>query len=74
MYNLHMRTRFYRKWIFLFIPFILVGLYYLPPVHDRLAWRLDLVRTQIKYFFNPPEEAVFQPQQQAQVDLVITPT
>lgn len=74
MYNLRMRTRSYRKWMILVLPFILVGLYYLPPIHARLAWRLELVRTQIKYFINPPEKAVFQPQQQSQVDLLITPT
>ncbi|NOY98851.1 MAG: tetratricopeptide repeat protein [Chloroflexi bacterium] len=43
---------------------VLVGLYYLPPVHSRLAWRVDNLRTQIKYYFNPPEEAVFQPSAQ----------
>ncbi len=40
---------------------IIVGLYYLPPIHSRLSWRVDNLRAQIKYFFNPPEEAVFQP-------------
>ena len=40
-----------------------VGLYFVPPVHDRLAWRLDSLRTQIKYRLNPPEEAVFVPAQ-----------
>ncbi len=38
-----------------------IGIYYLPPVHSRLAWRLDNLRTRIIYFFNPPNEAVFQP-------------
>jgi tetratricopeptide (TPR) repeat protein len=37
--------------------------YYLPPVHSRLAWRMDEVRTRLKYALNPPEEAVFVPQQ-----------
>lgn len=32
------------------------------------------MRTQIKYFINPPEEAVFQPQQQSQVDIAVTQT
>ena len=40
---------------------VLIGLYYLPPIHSRLSWRVDNVRTQIKYYFNPPDEAVFQP-------------
>jgi hypothetical protein len=54
------------------LPLILVGLYYVPPVHDRLAWRLEVVRTEIKYFINPPEDAVFKPQQQPQVDAAVT--
>jgi hypothetical protein len=39
--------------------------YNLPPVHDRLAWRIDNLRTQIKYALNPPQEAVFVPQGKA---------
>ena len=61
MYNLDMKKSFNRIW---FIPiFILlsIGIYYLPPVHSRLAWRVESVRTQIKYWINPPDEAVFQP-------------
>jgi tetratricopeptide (TPR) repeat protein len=38
-----------------------IGIYYLPPVHSRLGWRVDALRTQIIYFFNPPGEVVFQP-------------
>ena len=46
-------------------------LWNLPPVHSRLAWRIDDLRSQIKYFFNPPDEAVFQPGQQIVLE---TPT
>ena len=38
-----------------------IGIYFLPPVHDRLATRVDLVRTRIVYFFKPPSNAVFVP-------------
>lgn len=38
--------------------------YNLPPVHERLAWRVDNFRAQIKYAFNPPEEVVFVPEEQ----------
>ena len=38
-----------------------IGLYYVPPIHSRLGWRVDALRAQIKYFFDPPSEAVFQP-------------
>lgn len=40
---------------------LMIGIYFLPPVHSRLAWRVDTLRTQIKYYFNPPEEVVFAP-------------
>jgi len=35
--------------------------YYLPPVHDRLAWRIDALQARIQYAINPPEEVVFIP-------------
>jgi hypothetical protein len=50
-----------------FIPLGLVlaiGIYFLPPVHDRLSTRVDLLRTRIIYFFKPPSEAVFTPGQE----------
>ncbi len=46
--------------------------YNLPPVHSRLAWRVDALRADIKYRFNPPDEAVFVPQ--GQVDPLAAPT
>jgi tetratricopeptide (TPR) repeat protein len=49
---------------------LLAGLIYnIPPVHDRLAWRVDNVRVQIRRWINPPEEAVFVPQEQ--VDAIV---
>ena len=59
------------------IPILLIigiGTYYLPPVHSRLAWRLDYLRTRIVYFFNPPDEAVFQPEQQVDFESVLATT
>ena len=41
-----------------------VGLYNLPPIHDRLAWRVDGWVTQIKYALNPPSQVEFVPQEQ----------
>ncbi len=52
-----------------------VLVYNLPPVHDRLAWRVDTLRVQVKRFFNPPEQVVFVPQeQQEQVDAIVNAT
>ncbi|HLO30199.1 MAG TPA: C39 family peptidase [Anaerolineales bacterium] len=67
-----MQNRFNRIWAIPVSIFVLIGLYFLPPVHSRLAWRLDSLRTQIKYMINPPEEAVFQPSQQTQINLAVT--
>lgn len=57
--------------------------YEIPFVHDRLAWRVDNWRAQVKYALNPPEEVVFIPQEQIDqavqatlnaVNLTSTPT
>lgn len=42
-----------------------VLVYNIPFVHERLAWRLADLRTSIVYFFRPPEDAVFVPQEQS---------
>jgi hypothetical protein len=51
-----------------------VGVYNIPFVKDKLSWRLDDLRSQIIYFFRPPEEAIFVPAQQAQIDQMVTAT
>jgi hypothetical protein len=67
-----MQNRFIRIWAIPVSILLLIGVYYIPPVHSRLAWRLEWMRTEIKYFINPPEEAVFQPQQQSPWDIAST--
>ena len=54
-------NKFNRYWLIPVTLMLAIGIYYVPPVHSRLSWRVDNLRTQIKYFFNPPNEAVFQP-------------
>ncbi len=61
MYNLPMQKRFNRIWAIPVTGLLLVGLYFSPPIHSRLAWRVENLGTQIKFFFNPPDEVVFQP-------------
>lgn len=41
------------------------GLYFVPPIHAKLAWRLNNVRTIVIYFFNPPQKVAFNPSGQA---------
>lgn len=58
------------------IPFLILGItllcllgalaYNIPPIHDRLAWRVDNLRVAIKRYFNPPEQVVFTPQEQVE--------
>lgn len=59
-----MQKRFNRIWLAPLIILLLIGIYYLPPIHSRLAWRIELARTQFQYWINPPDQAVFQPSQQ----------
>lgn len=40
-----------------------VGIYYLPPVHERLAWRMEDLLLRIQYQLNPPAQEVFVPQE-----------
>ncbi len=39
--------------------------YQFPAVRQRVDWRIDELRTRIAYWLNPPEEAVFVPEQQS---------
>ena len=51
-----------------------VALYYVPPIHEKRAWRVEDLQTQIYYFFNPPGQVVFVPTQQSQVTITPQPT
>jgi hypothetical protein len=65
--------RRYSKWILLFLISCLllaVAGYWLPPIHSRLAWRIDQLKLRLQYIINPPEEAVFVPM----ATLISTPT
>jgi hypothetical protein len=51
----------------LFIPLCTLAAlaaYNFPPIHERLAWRVDNWRSEIRYALNPPEQVVFIPQEQ----------
>jgi tetratricopeptide (TPR) repeat protein len=50
-------------------------IYFLPPVNQRLAWRVDNLRIQVRRALNPPEQVVFVPQeQQDQIAAVVEAT
>jgi len=78
-----------KKWLYILgilAVFMLFSalLYQLPPVQDRVAWRIDNVKAKIKYAIKPPEEAIFTPQtkeiqindivQETLLALTLTPT
>ena len=40
---------------------ISAAVYWIPPVHSRLSWRLESLVTRIKFAINPPDESIFIP-------------
>jgi len=48
------------------------GVYYLPPVYERLAWRVKNLQARVQYALDPPQEVVFLPQEQ--VETLVQPT
>jgi len=53
---------------------LLLALYFLPPVHNRLSWRVSMLRANIFNHFNSPDEAIFIPGQQSEMSESILPT
>ena len=51
-----------------------VAVYFLPPVNERLAWRVASLRSSVYYYFNPPGEADFSPSQQEEMRLIVDQT
>lgn len=53
------------------------AIYNLPPVQDRVGWRVAELMARVKYAISPPEEVVFVPQEKATLStqaVPITPT
>jgi hypothetical protein len=53
----------WQKIVLAFLAILVVGglLMLLPPVQERVLWRLDQLRIRVFYLINPPEEEVFTP-------------
>jgi tetratricopeptide (TPR) repeat protein len=47
-----------------------IGVYNIPAVESRISPRVDQLRTRIVYALNPPEEAVFIPQEQEELTTI----
>ncbi|HRQ32621.1 MAG TPA: hypothetical protein PLM89_05920, partial [Anaerolineales bacterium] len=67
-----MQNRFNRKWIAPILLVIGIVIFFLPPVYSRVMPRIDGWISSVKYRINPPDEAIFQPQQQSEVDVAVT--
>ena len=57
-YNACMFRNFRRIWP---AAVLVVGIYFIPSIHERLARRVDDLRTQVKYFFQPTGPGCFHP-------------
>jgi len=53
---------------------LVVVIYNLPPVNERLAWRVKVLQADIKYAINPPEQEVFTPREGSKVPPTPTAT
>jgi hypothetical protein len=53
---------------------LILAVYFLPPVHERLSWRVTSLWTRVVHYFNPPGEAVFSPGQQDQMAAIVNQT
>jgi len=56
----------YKKWILVGVPILTVltvVLYQIPFIYNRVAWRVDHLTTRVRYAINPPDEAIFVPQE-----------
>lgn len=53
-----------------------IAIYNVPFVHERLAWRVENLQTQVRHALNPPEQAIFVPQQndQATMEAIVQET
>ena len=72
-----MKNIFRKKKYLWYIPLalvLMVGVYYRPPVPRRVVGRGDELYSRIKYFFNPPDRAVFQPAQTDNFESILATT
>ena len=52
--------------------FVVIGISFIPPIHTRLARRVNAAWTSIRFYLHPPGQAVFVPTQQNQSDWLAT--
>jgi tetratricopeptide (TPR) repeat protein len=67
-----MQNRTRRVWLIPIVILAGIGIFFLPPVYSHAMPRIDGLISSIKYKINPPDQAVFQPQQQSQLEIAVT--
>jgi hypothetical protein len=69
-----MQNRLNRKWLIPILILLGIGIFFLPPVYSRVMLRIESMQSSIKYWINPPDEAVFQPLGQSSTETVSSGT
>ncbi|MBK9924093.1 MAG: C39 family peptidase [Anaerolineales bacterium] len=69
-----MQKYFNRKWLIPIVVLLGIGVFFLPPVYSRVMPRIDSLRSSIKYWIKPPDEAVFQPSGVSPTETVVSGT
>jgi len=67
------------RWLYflLVIPWVIIlcaAVYFLPPVYERVHWRVMAFRAQVQYALWPPEEIVFLPVDRLDLDTIVAAT
>lgn len=68
------RKKSQRLILVLAVVVVLTVIALLPPIRSRIAYRLLILREQIAYQLNPPDEAVFVPGDQQNLDTIVAAT
>lgn len=70
-----MRNRKRVRWLFIFsfIVLIAVAVLFLPPIQERVTWRISNWRAQVQRALNPPQEIVFVPEGQSALEATDSP-
>lgn len=61
-------------WLALGLLLLIAAVYFFPPVHARLAWRLENLNARIFQFLNPPEKVTFNPGPDVQLQTMVAAT
>ena len=58
--------------LFVILGLLCIGLYFIPPIHQQLSWRIDSLRTQIYYAIHPPDQVALVPEERVRAAVEAT--